>query len=336
MSLVLITSIVIRLAAMVWSVHLWRRISDWRLGFLTVMLALMASRQTMTLLKTSDSWAISVGGQLTELPGLVVSVMAFLAVLFLGNIILEQRRAELEKKELIEQLQRKNLELERFLYSASHDLKSPLVTISGFLGVLQQDALASNEERVKRDVALISGAVQQMGRSLSELVEVSRLGTVASSPEAVSLAEVVDRCLASIEDRISACGVDVQIADGLPVVTGEEARLFELIRNLLENAIKFCCEQDEPRIEIGVRLEAEEVVCFVADNGIGIAEEYREKIFGLFERLDTRIEGSGLGLAIVRRIAELHGGRAWAESDGPGQGSTICFSFPSERVVGYS
>jgi signal transduction histidine kinase len=102
-----------------------------------------------------------------------------------------------------------------------------------------------------------------------------------------------------------------------------------VLQNLLDNAVKFMGAQPQPRIHFGMRREAEEIVCYVRDNGIGIASRYHEKVFGLFERLDDSSDGTGIGLTLVKRIIEVHGGRIWVESAGEGHGSTFCFTLPS-------
>ena len=107
-----------------------------------------------------------------------------------------------------------------------------------------------------------------------------------------------------------------------------------MLQNLLDNAAKFMGDQKEPRIEIGSRRDGEEVVTFVRDNGIGIDPQHRERVFGLFDKLDPKGEGTGVGLALVKRIVELHGGRIWVESEGRLLGSTFCFTLPTEALLG--
>jgi signal transduction histidine kinase len=116
-------------------------------------------------------------------------------------------------------------------------------------------------------------------------------------------------------------------------VRGDRARLLEVLQNLVDNAAKFMGDQERPRIEIGVRQEAGESVIFVRDNGQGIEERFKERVFGLFEKLDPASEGSGVGLALVKRIVEFHGGRVWLESDGAGQGTTVCLTLPEAAAT---
>jgi signal transduction histidine kinase len=129
-----------------------------------------------------------------------------------------------------------------------------------------------------------------------------------------------------VEGRLTARGVQVTIAPDLGDVYGDRARLVEVLQNLIDNAAKFMGDQPQPQIEIGVRPTAEARVFFVKDNGVGIEPQHRERVFGLFDKLDPRSEGTGIGLALVRRIIEVHGGRIWVESAGLKQGATLCFT----------
>ncbi len=229
-----------------------------------------------------------------------------------------------------EELETKNAELERFTYTVSHDLKSPLVTIKGFLGMLEKDALAGNRDRMRSDVERIRNAAGTMNRLLDELLELSRVGRQVNPPEEVSLDELAREAVELLAGDIDERGVEVVIAPNLPTVAGDRVRLLEVVQNLVVNAVKFMGEQTSPRIEIGVRQDGHRDVIFVSDNGIGVDPRYREKIFGLFERLDAQVDGTGVGLALVKRIVELHEGQIWVESAGKGQGSTFCFTLAAQ------
>jgi signal transduction histidine kinase len=122
--------------------------------------------------------------------------------------------------------------------------------------------------------------------------------------------------------------INVNVESDLPVVSGDRPRLVEVMQNLIDNAAKFMGDQPKPLIEIGVRKQGNEHVFFVKDNGIGIEPAYRERVFGLFDKLDPHSEGTGVGLALVQRIVEVHGGRIWVESEGRGKGSMFCFTLP--------
>ena len=240
--------------------------------------------------------------------------------------ITERKKVEAEREALIRELEAKNAELERFAYTVSHDLKSPLITIRGFLSFVEQDATLGNLQRVHADIGRIRDAVDKMQRLLSELLELSRIGRVVNPPQTVPFAALAHEAAALVAGRLRERGVSLQVADGLPSVRGDRARLVEVLQNLVDNAAKFMGDQPQPQVEIGMREQAGEVVFFVRDNGIGIDPRFQGRVFGLFEKLDPDSEGSGVGLALIKRIVDQHHGRVWVESQGKGRGTTVCFT----------
>ena len=239
---------------------------------------------------------------------------------------LQRVRAEMEREKLIARLEAQNTELERFTYTVSHDLKTPLITLKGFVGLLQDKVVLGDDEAVDEALARMSNAADTMWQLLNELLELSRIGRVVNPPEEVPLDELVREAVELVGGRISQDGVRVQIAPDLPVVFGDRQRLLEVMQNLVDNAVKYMGDQPHPCVEIGVRSENHETVCYVHDNGIGVEPAYHEKIFGLFNQLDPNVEGTGIGLALAKRIVEVHGGSIWVESESPGMGSTFCFT----------
>ncbi len=251
------------------------------------------------------------------------------AILVMRADALEIRLLEahaVEKQHLIEELEARNAEMERFAYTVSHDLKSPLVTIRGYLGMLEKDLAAKQDDRVEGDLRRIKAAAGRMGQLLDEILELSRVGVQVNSHEQVSMSALAREAVDNVAGAITRRGVEVEIDPALPAIQGDRPRLLEVLQNLIENAVKFMGDQPRPRVEIGCRNDGSDVIFYVRDNGIGVAERYREKIFGLFERLDLGIDGTGVGLALVQRIVEVHGGRVWVESAGIGHGSTFCFT----------
>ena len=244
--------------------------------------------------------------------------------------ITERKAIEAEQARLITELEEKNEELEQFAYTVSHDLKSPLITIKGFLGLVEQAIRAGDSDDVLSDLARIRTAAEKMGRLLDDLLDLSRIGRLVNPPEETHFAELVREAMDLVAGPIMEAGVKVVVGDDLPSIWGDRRRLLEVVQNLVENAVKFMGDQSDPRIEIGALEGAGHVTCYVADNGQGVELKYQEKIFGLFDKLDRGTSGAGVGLALVKRIVETHGGWVWLESDGPGQGAVFYFTLPKK------
>jgi PAS domain S-box-containing protein len=244
--------------------------------------------------------------------------------------IRERKRSEQEREQLIEKLEAKNTELERFTYTVSHDLKSPLVTIQGFLGFLEKDWAAGKTEQAQRDIARIYSAIEKMRQLLDDLLALSRAGQQKGASAKISLTQISQEAIELVRGRLDKRGVEIRLADNLPDVWGDHARLLQVFQNLLDNAIKFMGEQPQPCITIGFLPGENDALAhiYVQDNGMGITPEAQNKIFDLFERLGNHSEGTGVGLALVQRIIGSHGGHIWVESDGEGQGSTFHFTLP--------
>ncbi len=236
--------------------------------------------------------------------------------------------AEEEREQLILELEGKNTELERFAYTVSHDLKSPLITIRGFLVMIEKDAAQGDLERLKRDIQMIEGATETMGRLLEDLLQLSRVGQVESTTEDIALSELARAVVGLLSGRIAGHGVEVTVGDDLPVVHGVRNRLTQLLMNLIDNAVKFLADHPQGKVEIGARRDGDETVCYVRDNGPGIDARDATRIFKAFAQVDPGREGTGIGLSIVRRVVESHGGQVWIESEGRDKGTTFCFTLP--------
>jgi signal transduction histidine kinase len=237
------------------------------------------------------------------------------------------------KKIIIDELEAKNAELERFTYTVSHDLKSPLVTITGFLGYLEKDALSGDLDKVKANTQRIASAAKKMEHLLSDLLELSRVGRLMNQPENIPFDTIIKEALEHVRGRLEANHIKVVVQENLPVIYGDKVRLVEIVQNLLDNAAKFSNGQSDPRVKIGAAGTDENhmPILFVCDNGIGIDAQFHERIFGLFNKLNPHIEGTGIGLTLVKRIVEIHGGRIWVESE-PGKGASFYFTLPSEKA----
>jgi signal transduction histidine kinase len=231
------------------------------------------------------------------------------------------------QEKLVQQLEKKNEELERFTYTASHDLKAPLITIRGYLGYIEKDAKSGNYQRLLKDTQRIGEATEKMHRLLSELLELSRISRIINKAEETLFADIVKDALERVENQIQERKVKIKVADELESVVVDKERMIEVVQNLVDNAIKFMGGQKNPKIEIGLEKREGTNVYFVKDNGMGIRKEFQEKIFGLFDKLDGDSEGTGIGLALVKRIIEVHGGKIWVESE-EGKGATFYFTLP--------
>lgn len=245
-----------------------------------------------------------------------------------ARLFSELQRELAERKSLIEELEGKNAELERFTYTVSHDLKSPVITIRGFLGFLEKDALSGNISRLQSDIRRISDATDKMQTLLNELLDLSRIGRQVNPPKLIPFNQIVYEALDLVHGRIQSNHVQVHIQEGMDSVYVDHQRMVEAVQNLIDNAAKFV--GDNPQIEIGQNGRDDDMpIFFIRDNGIGIPAHHHERIFGLFNKLDAVSEGTGIGLALVRRIIEVHKGRIWVQSE-PGRGSTFFFTLPTE------
>ncbi len=242
----------------------------------------------------------------------------------------EHKQTQDKLQGLIYELEAKNAELERFTYSVSHDLKSPLVTIGGFLGFLEADIQKGETQRIKNTINRIRDAAKKMQRLLDELLELSRIGRLINPPVQVPFGDLVSEALELAHGQLTGRQVRVEVEADLPSVNVDRVRMVEVLQNLIVNATKFMGKEADPIIEIGMQIKNEEQVFFVRDNGVGIAPEYHKKVFGLFDKLDAKSDGTGIGLALVKRIVEVHGGTIWVESE-PGEGATFFFTLETKK-----
>ena len=237
-----------------------------------------------------------------------------------------------DRKQKEAMLRAMNSELERFTYTVSHDLKSPLVTIKTFLDYLEEDLQSKDEESQAKDFAYIRRAADKMGTLLNELLQLARIGHKKNSPVEAPLQEIVQEALNLVAGQLAERKVQVEITREPIWLTGDRSRLVEIFQNLLDNSVKFLGEQPSPQIEIGWESENEEIFLFVRDNGMGIDPRHQSKLFGLFEKLDPQTPGTGMGLAMVKRIVEMHGGKIQVHSDGLGRGATFRFTLANTHL----
>ncbi len=246
----------------------------------------------------------------------------------LGRENAERRAIEMERESLISALESKNDELQRYVYGVSHDLRSPLITIKGFLTLLKRDLDVGKSDDTADYVDRVNEAADVMQLRLDGLLELSRIGHTIDTFETCHLGDITHEALRVLGGRLMDRNIEVTIADTMVIAFGSKARLLDVMQNLLENALKSISDKSGGIIEVGCREDDIGVVCYVKDNGIGLDPRHHQVVFDLFNSLDHSANSTGIGLATVKRIIELHGQRVWVESAGVGAGATFCFTVP--------
>ncbi len=242
-----------------------------------------------------------------------------------------------DRREAEEALRRKNVEMEQFAYTISHDLKSPLVTITGFLGLLKGQVTAGQTDRALASADRVLGAADRMGRLIGDLLHLSRAGRVTGDAAPVELDALVGGLAEAFGPRVEAAGGTLDVAPSLGTVLADDRRLGEVVENLLANAVTYGLGGGGTRITVraepgrggGLRL-------LVEDDGPGVPDSYRDKVFELFQRLGGEGDGTGIGLALVARIMETTGGSARVESAGGPEGhegARFVLEFPASAVL---
>lgn len=245
----------------------------------------------------------------------------------------EQRRELLRKvREQTKELQRKHNEMEEFVYTISHDLKAPLISIQGFVTALNEDFANKLPEDAQFYLERITKNTTQIKSMIQEVLEYSRIGRITQEKKILNLKEIIDDCLTQFLTQIENAYFKLTFKGEFPEIYAEENRMLQLFGNLIGNSVKYIGDQLEPYIEFGVHeIGSKFVTVYLKDNGIGIPEESRDKVFNIFSRAaDSRvqkIEGTGIGLAHVKKIIETHGGSIWLESE-EGKGTTMFFELP--------
>jgi len=240
----------------------------------------------------------------------------------------ERERAERQIRQRTEELARSNRDLEQFAYVASHDLQEPLRAVAGPLQLLQRRYQDQLDARADEFIGHAVDGATRMQTLIDDLLSYSRVGRFEDPTQPVSAEQALEFALKNLVVVIEETGARIE-HETLPVVQAISSQLALLFQNLIGNALKFRRKERTPVIRVRAEPLDGEWRFSVADNGIGISEQYFERIFVIFQRLHTRREypGTGLGLALCKRIVEHHGGQIWVEST-PGEGTTFFFTLP--------
>lgn len=246
---------------------------------------------------------------------------------------MERQRADERLAARTRALEAKTREQDAFVYTVSHDLKAPLVSLQGLANLLLEDYGPTLDSAARGYIERISANAERMAALLADLVELSRVGRVETEVTAVDLATVVASVTEGLGPLLAARGASVSVATPLPLVQANQTRLTQLFQNLIANAIHYTPAARPPHVRVAciARPDAWEIT--VQDNGCGIPSEYQDKVFTLFQRLPDgkplNPAGTGVGLAIVARIVETSGGHIWI---GPSDSAGTTFHFTLPRL----
>jgi signal transduction histidine kinase len=261
-----------------------------------------------------------------------VIIISFGIIFFLLKIIKTLKMNFNEKIEEIEEkvetekqkLKAKEREMETFIYTVSHDLRTPLTNIQEYIKDILEKC---KDDEIKESAMEIFKSSSEMNNFIEALTKLSRAGRFIGNPTNVDMNEVVESAKEEFANEIEKKGIKFIISSPLPIAYGNRDRFYQIFLNLIGNAIKFIGDDNKnPIIKIEYKDFSDDFYEFiVSDNGIGIEKENYDKIFEVFQRLRQDIKGLGLGLAIVKRIVETHGGKIWVESE-VGKGTKFHFT----------
>jgi PAS domain S-box-containing protein len=245
--------------------------------------------------------------------------------------ITPRKRAQEALQITLVELERSNSELQQFAYVASHDLQEPLRMISSYVQLLQRRYSDKLDKDADDFIAYAVDGAKRMQRLINGLLQYSRVGTHGKPFGSVDFEAVLERALTNLQILITDSGAQIT-HDSLPTLSGDSTQILQLFQNLIDNACKFR-DDNAPQIHVSARLDRDQWLFSVSDNGIGIDPEYAERVFIIFQRLHGREEfpGTGLGLAICKKIVERHDGTIWVDF-GNRKGTTICFTIPERKA----
>lgn len=268
---------------------------------------------------------------------MLLSGLIGMIVMIAGGLFFYYRRErkfneKLESKvqERTEALKQSNIELERFAYIASHDLKTPLRTISSFLSLIKRRIKQYDNPELEDLLSFASNGAKQMNNLIEDVLEVSKVSTAEMKKEVVDLNQTIRSVLYNIDDFMKEKNGYIE-THSLPAVKGNGGYLHQLFQNLIVNGVKYN-QAERPKVVIYCQEQGDNFRFCIEDNGIGIDLNYQDAVFEMFKRLHTaaEYEGTGIGLALCKKIVERHGGKIWLERSSPA-GTMFCFTLPTEK-----
>jgi light-regulated signal transduction histidine kinase (bacteriophytochrome) len=256
------------------------------------------------------------------------TAMGHLFTLKLAEEALEKAYAEVEKRveERTAQLEVANSELEAFVYSVSHDLRTPLRAIDRYTNIIVEDYEQLLDEEGKRKCAIICNETKHMGQLIDDLLSFSYISHAEMQVSPIDMEALASSVFHELTTPESRERIDFRVAS-LPLAIGDPTLMHQLWTNLLSNAVKFSSKRERAVIEVGYQQDGQRIIYSVRDNGAGFDMQHAEKLFKVFWRFHSKNEfdGTGVGLAIVQRLIQRHGGKVWAESH-VDQGATFYFT----------
>lgn len=243
--------------------------------------------------------------------------------------VTERNRMQTALEESVRNLRRSNEQLEQFAYICAHDLQEPLRQVRLFVELLEKQYAPELDGKARQYLNYVSSGAARMIELVKGVLDYSRAGVTESSHEPIEFSEILSSTISNLGMAIAEAGAQIT-HDPLPLVHGSRTQLNQLLENLISNAIKFRRDGVAPRIHVSCRREQDHWLLSIQDNGIGIPQEYHQRVFRIFQRLHPaqKYQGTGIGLAICQKIVEAHGGKIWIEAQ-QAQGATFCFTLPA-------
>ncbi len=299
---------------------------------LITLFSILISRSiTKPIARLTDTFiALAKGSHQTKIP--TYEIQDEIGALTKAAIVFKEKNKQTEdlltqSKQLTADLARSNDELEQFVYTVSHDLKSPLVTSMGFIGIIQKLATAGKMEEAVGKLDRVVNANRRMGQLINDLLELSRVGRIDTDKTAIDLNNLLDGFRKNHANELSSSSFTLAFDSEFPTLYANESRILQVFENLLGNALKYATNPNGSVINIGASEAEENHLIYFKDNGPGIDKAYHKKIFRLFYRLNNEMEGTGIGLAVAAKVMKFHNGSIWVESK-PNNGATFWLKFP--------